>query len=147
MSDIRQRILEVLTQAHVMSLATVDEDGPWATIVNFFHDDQLNLYWKSSTIVRHSLALARDPRASCSILAGNEVGKELAVQIAGTVTKLDGIRPDLALRYIARKKRNLPTLKQATKTLQGYSWYVLKPDLIDLIDEERFGFTKQKLEL
>ena len=54
MTNIKQKITEVLEQGYLMSLGTVDDRGVWVADVIYVFDDDLNLYWMSKTFRRHS---------------------------------------------------------------------------------------------
>jgi uncharacterized protein YhbP (UPF0306 family) len=68
----------------------------------------------------------------------------LGVQIGGVARKLSKLRIDLAMKYFTRREKPAPS-KVADILRNGYCWYELKPDFIDLIDEENFAFNKQKI--
>ncbi len=145
MTDIRARVRLALERGYLMSLATVDDGGPWVSDVIYVFDDDLNVYWMSDPDVRHSKAIANDARVAVSITANARGDMNLGVQVAGMAEKIDGPRHDLAVKHFA--KRNKPAPAPEDDVLQGDAWYVLRPSLIELIDEEHFGFTKQKLAL
>ena len=64
---IRRKILEVLEQNRVMSLATLRPDGwPQATVVGFAHDG-LTLYFLCGSESQKAKNLARDRRVSLTI--------------------------------------------------------------------------------
>ncbi len=111
--------------------------------VIYIFDDSLTLYWMSDPDVRHSMAILENPSVAATIAISNKSGeKNLGLQISGKAKKIDGPRYDLALKHYA--KRGKPAPKETDDVLQGDSWYELHPDFIELIDEEYFGFSKQK---
>ena len=144
--DIKPRILEVLAQGHLMSLATQDEGGLWVADVVFIYDEDLTLYWMSDPEVRHSKAILINPQVAGTITISNK-SKEpnLGIQFSGTAEKIDGPRYDLAKKHL--KKRSHPEPAEEDDVLDGDSWYVLKPNRIDLIDESAWGYDKKTLEL
>ncbi len=144
--NLKERILHILENTHLMSLATQDEGGLWVSDVIFIFDEDLNIYWMSKPEVRHSKAILAHAQVAGTITHTTK-SKELnlGIQFAGTAQKIDGPRYDLALKHF--KKRNKPEPKEEDDALGGRSWYMIKPTHIELIDEENFGFEKQKLDL
>ncbi len=146
MIDIKVRILEVLERGYLMSLGTADSGGVWVAPVIYIFDGSLTLYWMSSPDVRHSKAILENASLAASIALSNVGGeKNLGLQFAGKARKIDGPRYDLALKHFG--KRDKPAPPESEDILKGRSWYELKPDFIELIDEENFGFKKQKITL
>ena len=147
MPKTRDLIVEVLEKGYLMSLATIDESGPWLAAVRFSFDDQLSVYWASQESVRHSQALALDPRAAVSVTLCNKVGdQKIGIQIQGRASVVDQIPLEAAVRYNAKKGKPAPT--SGAELLQpGQSWYCLTPTKIDLIYEPLFGYEKKFLEL
>jgi uncharacterized protein YhbP (UPF0306 family) len=144
--DIRKLVVEVLEGGHLMSLGVADKGGPWVADVIFVHDADLNIYWMSDPDVRHSRALIEDPQAAGTITISNGPKEpNVGIQFSGQVEKIEGGRLDLELMHAAKRKKMLPT--EAGSILEGDSWYVLRPKLIELIYEPLFGFDKQGLEL
>ena len=144
--DIKKRIKEVLDRGHLMSLGISDEAGVWVADVIYIHDDIFNIYWVSDPAARHSWAVIRYKQVAGTITISNK-SKELnlGIQFHGLAEKIDGPRYDLAVKH--RMKRGHPVPKETEDVLQGDSWYILKPKMIQLIDEVNFGFDKQTLEL
>ena len=141
MKDVRRRIHEILTQGRIVSLATIDDGGPWVADVLYVHDKELNLYWISRKSRRHSVALRKDPRVAASITLSTPPEKDIGLQIAGLATELPDT-PAIASEYWAKRKD--PPKQPITNE---HAWYRLKPTLIELIDEARFGHVKKLLEL
>ena len=141
MDDIRKLIEEVLAKGRLISLATIDESGPWVSDVIYIHDDALNLYWISKKERRHSMAIKTNPKVACSItVSTNPREKDLGVQIEGLAEELNQ-EPQVADSYW--KKRNLPK----TNIEENVAWYVIHPKKIQLINEALFGYEKKILTL
>lgn len=144
--EIKNKILETLERAHLMSLATTDAAGLWVADVIFVFDEDLNIYWMSDPEARHSKALMENSEVAGSITASVKSQEpNLGIQFSGKAEKVEGPRPDLARKHL--KKRGKPEPKEDNDILQGDSWYILKPNKIDLIDEEHFGYKKNSLAL
>ena len=147
MMDIKSKILEVLSRGHLMSLATLDDSGPWVADVVYVYDENFSIYWMSDPEVRHSKAILKNAQVAGTITISNK-SKEpnLGIQFFGQAEKIDGPRHDLAIKHLT--KRGYPEPKETDDILQGDSWYVLRPrQQIDLIDEENYGYDKKSLEL
>lgn len=145
MADIRTLVKEVLENGYLMSLATVDSTGVWCADVIYVFDEDLTLYWMSDPDVRHSQAILNSPQVAGTITVSGKGESNSGIQFLGRAQKLDGPRYDLAVKHYKKCGKVLP--QEQDDVLQGDSWYVLKPTLIELINEEHFGFDKQKLEL
>ena len=91
---------------------------------------------------RHSEAIALNPDVAASITLSNKSGeKNLGLQFSGKALKIEGDNPEIAKLYFG--KRGKPAPGEDVDILQGDSWYMLKPERIELIDEENFGYDRQ----
>ncbi len=144
--DLRKLIREILEQGHLISLGTLDDGGVWVSDVLYIFDDDFNIYWMSGSEVRHSKAILKNPQVAGTITISNK-SKEpnLCIQISGMAEKIEGERLDLATKYLLKKGH--PEPKETDAVLKGRSWYVLKPEFIDVINEKLWGYNKKKLEL
>lgn len=145
MTDIRQRILEVLQKTHLMSLGVVDEKGPWVADVVFIFDEDLNIYWMSDPDARHSRAVRENKKAAGSITYSTR-SKEpnFGLQIEGAAGQLEGVQFALLVKHLAKRNYPKPKISDAKKLLDGDCWYKLIPKKIGLIDEENFGHERQE---
>ena len=66
-ADVRQLIVEYLTEAKLMQIATVSEDQPWNCTVTFVCDKNLNLYWISKLDTRHSEEIHKNKKVAAAI--------------------------------------------------------------------------------
>ncbi len=145
MNNIKELIREVLDKGYLMSLGTADDGGVWVADVIYIHDDELHIYWMSDPDVRHSQALLKNNKVAGTITVSGADEHNTGIQFEGYAEKIEGLRFDLTKKHFI--KRNKPEPKESDDVLQGDSWYVLKPEKIELIYEKLFGFEKQKLEL
>lgn len=142
---IRERVKEIFRKGHLASLGTVDEGGVWVSDIAYVADDEFNIYWISVPTVRRSQAILGHNQVAGSITLSNISGeKNLGVQFAGVAEKLEG--NDVRVMKIFYEKRGKP-MPGNEDFLKGKSWYKVRPTMIELIDEENFGFKKQKLTL
>lgn len=126
-----------------MSLATVDEGGPWVSDLIYVFDDALNIYWLSLPDTRHSKALLDNPKVAATItISTRSKEPNEALQIAGTAEKIEGDILEMATKHLA--KRNYPPPEREGQILEkGRSWYKLTPTKIRLIYEPTFGMKSQ----
>ncbi|MDP2671305.1 MAG: pyridoxamine 5'-phosphate oxidase family protein [bacterium] len=66
--DLRKLIEEYLKEAKLMQLATSVDGQPWACSVWFAADEDLNLYWFSSTTRRHSAEVVKNNKVAAAIV-------------------------------------------------------------------------------
>jgi len=145
--NIKERIIEILEKGYLLSIGTVDDGGPWVSDVRYVSDNDCKIYWMSDSKCRHSKAIEKNPKVAATIEVNFNFGiPNLGVQISGKAKKLGLMRPDLAIKYITRRGKPKPS--QASTILKnGFNWYELSPEFIELNDEENFGFNnKQKID-
>jgi uncharacterized protein YhbP (UPF0306 family) len=66
--DLRKLIKDYLEKAKLMQLATSVENQPWVCNVWFAADENLNIYWFSSTSRRHSEEVMKNPKVAAAIV-------------------------------------------------------------------------------
>ena len=148
MIDIRERIIEVLSQTHLMSLAISDVNGPWVADVIFIYDEDLNIYWMSDPETRHSQAILGNNRVAGSITYSTKSKEHnFGIQFEGVAEQLEGVQFNLLIKHLAKRNYPKPELAQALKILDGDLWYKLTPTKIGLVDEKNFGGDRQELSL
>ena len=144
--ELKKLAQEVLHDAHLISLGTVDENGVWVADIIFVPDENLNLYWISMPQARHSQAIVQNGKAACSVTASEQTNKERALQIEGVAEKIDG--PLFEYEKKLEAKRGLPVPQTEGEILaKGHSWYVLKPTKVELIHSELFGYERKSVQL
>lgn len=146
MKEIGKLVLSVLEKGFLMSLATVDEDGPWVSDVVYVHDDKLNLYWLSESTTRHSKAIEDNSKVAATITVWQKQGdKNIGLQIAGRAIKIEGDILEMAVKHRLKRNKKAPE-KEGEILGANESWYCLKPTKIELIYEPLYGFNKKKLD-
>src|SRR3989344_9351964 len=148
MVDIRERVIEVFGDTHLMSLGTCDKYGVWVADVIFIYDDKLSIYWLSSPNCRHSKAILENDKVAGTITYSNK-SKEpnYGMQMEGKAEVLKGVRFDLIAKHWKKRNHKIPEFSQVLEVLEGDCWYKLTPTKIKLIDEKNFGFDRQSLVL
>jgi uncharacterized protein YhbP (UPF0306 family) len=91
--QITQAIKDYLPSIIHMSLATIGQDGkPWTCDVHYAYDDDLNLYWVSVPMARHSQDIAVNPHVAGTIVTQHMAGQApLGVSFEGTVEILQDV--------------------------------------------------------
>ena len=90
-------IREYLPQIIHMSLATVHENMPWVCEVHFSYDDDLNLYFGSSSKTRHAQEILANPNVAGNIVTQHHKNQAVrCVDFEGTAEMLTA---EVAERY------------------------------------------------
>ena len=66
--DLRKLIKDYLKEAKLMQLSTAIDNQPWTCSVWFAADEDLNIFWFSSTKRRHSKEVMKNPKVSAAIV-------------------------------------------------------------------------------
>lgn len=66
--DLKKLIKDYLNEAKLMQLATSIDSQPWVCSVWFASDDDLNIYWFSSTTRRHSKEVLGNKKVAAAIV-------------------------------------------------------------------------------
>ena len=146
----RRRIKEFLSSHNTASLATCQDDQPWAASVFYVSDADLSLYFVTDPKTRHGQQLnkrvvAATVNADCDSWSGIR-----GLQLTGTAAQLaPGDRDRVLALYLNKfpELRNMleqPADEQqktiATRLL-ATPFYCIRPDWIRLIDNSvHFGF-------
>lgn len=146
-APLRKRVLAFLAEHHVMTLATIGEDGPWAAAVFYAHDD-LKLYFLSAPTSRHAENLARDPRVAATLQRDYDDWPGIrGLQIEGRVRT---VAPADEARIRALYQQRYPLVgggagvpRAIMEALNKIRWYELVPKDIYLIDNT-LGFAHRE---
>lgn len=141
MSDdgLKQDIKRYLDEAKMMQLATVRESRPWICNVWFAANEELNLYWISSTARRHSQEILDNPQVAAGICLVQDPSQTNrgGLQLEGgaqEVTDPEEVAKALKL-YVAR---DIFTLEQVRNFMEDatkpHRFYRLKPSRIVFFD-------------
>lgn len=139
---VEARLLELLSQFHVLTLACRDAQGSWAAPVFFAHDG-LDLFFMSSPASRHVRSLAFDPCQAGAIHGPADDWRSIVgLQLSGKVEPLAGAGAAMAR---AAYERRFPFVAgpggQAdaalAKALQKAGWYRLRIERAVLVDNTR----------
>lgn len=139
--ETNETVRAFLEAQSTLALATIDANGhPQAAPLFYVSDDDLNLYWLSSTSSRHSVNLAAQEYVAAAIYPAVWSWTEIrGLQIEGTT----GIVIDPAQRAIIldryQRKFNLPP--QLNAVIAQSTLYHLRPTWIRWLDNTvQFGY-------
>jgi uncharacterized protein YhbP (UPF0306 family) len=123
--EIETAIRNYLPQIVHMSLATCINDRPWVCEVHFVYDNELNLYFRSTTKRRHSLEIAQNPRVAGNIVTQHHRGQKVrGVYFEGTAQLLrDPDDKHVAYRQYCERFGTGPEILQEAKTSSGHKFY------------------------
>lgn len=131
---LKQYILNYLGENRLMTLATAENNTPWAASVMFAYDTDLNLYFISDPDTRKAQNLLNNPSVSVAINQHQKTpGKILGIQLEGTAHMLDKNKSQNELELF--KKR----FDWADDYLHDHELYKIKPEKIYYLDDELFG--------
>lgn len=142
--ELKQQILDYLSQNRRMSLATSKGNIPWASTVMYAYDENLKVYFLSEVDTRKVQNLKRNPKVAATI---NEVtggiGKVKGIQLEGEckmVGRLEASRVyALFLKRYFWLKDYIPSAKQMfAKTIRNRIFKITSKKIYYL-DDERFG--------
>ena len=146
-ADLRSRILAFLDEHHVMTLATVGADGPWAAAVFYAHDD-CRLYFLSAPTARHAENIAADPRVAATIQRDYDDWPGIrGLQLSGAVRE---VAPEDEARVRALYQSRYPLIgggagvpRKILEALDKIRWSEFAPEDIYLIDNT-LGFAHRE---
>jgi uncharacterized protein len=151
-NDLSSRIAAFLDTHHVMSLATLGPDGPYAASL-FYARDGLALIWISDSASRHSIHIASRPEVAATIAFDYHDFVEIeGLQVFGRARRIaDGAqrlraRDRLHARY-PFLERILGVPQQLRAAYDRAQIYRLEPARIVLIDNRRGFGSKEVLDL
>jgi uncharacterized protein len=133
---LRERVRSYLREHHVMTLASLGDEGVWAAAV-FYANDGFAMYFLSPPTSRHCRNLGGNPRVSAAIHEDYTDWREIkGVQLEGIASVLAGEEEQIARRIYAAK---FPIAgKQApasiVKALAKVRCYKLLPERLCFID-------------
>lgn len=134
----RARALEYLRAHHVMTLATLGREGPWAAAV-FYANDDFRLFYLSGLSSRHCLNLARDARVAVTVQEDYSDWPGIrGVQLEGVVREISGEDEKRARSLYGKKFPVVGKLSQAPASIVAamakVRWYEVVPARVWFID-------------
>lgn len=131
-------VLSYIEQHHVLTLATMGSDGPWAAAI-FYVNDMFSFYFLSAAHTRHSQNIAEHPQAAATIQEDYKDWPSIkGIQLEGVVNQLRGTERQRAVSLYEDK---YPFIKTATSqiriALARVNWYRLLPSRLYYIDNSK----------
>jgi uncharacterized protein YhbP (UPF0306 family) len=155
--DTHQAIRSLLEAHNTLTLATCDQERPWAATVFFCSDRQLRLYFVSDHRTRHGRDMAANSRVAAAVNPDcSNWGEVRGVQLEGQVEVVDGLErlaalktylakfPDVRAMFERPRDKNEETIGQRLKAANIYR---LTPDWLRLIDNSRWFGYKEELRI
>lgn len=138
--EIRYEALAYITDHHVMTLATMGEQGVWATAVYYAHS-QFTLYFLSAAHTRHAQNIAQHAMISAAIHDNVTNWQDIkGIQLEGVCQLIQGAERQEAINIYLNKHTFIQEGPPAMRTaLERTNWYKLKPSHLYLIDNSK-GF-------
>jgi len=123
--DIEAVIRQYLPQVIHLSLATCAENKPWVCEVHFAYDDDLNLYFRSTPVRRHSQEIAQNPHVAGNIITQHHLNQRpRGVYFEGQAQKLTDITIDsIAYKTISRRLGLGPEIIDQADQDSGHGFY------------------------
>jgi uncharacterized protein YhbP (UPF0306 family) len=115
---IEQIIREYIPQIIHMSIATVKDNKPWVCEVHFSYDDELNLYFVSSSKTRHAQELVANPYVAGNIVTQHHKNQKVrCVDFEGMAEMLGGAEAETSAyqAYVARNGESEGLLNEIRK--------------------------------
>lgn len=141
--DLRKEIEQILNEEIVISLATSSDDGAWASDLLFVHDNDLAIYWKSSTETRHSRNISKNPQAAATVTSTKENGSGL--QLTGTVEVVNSDLVEELNDKLRAKRQALygqHIAERETARENDRQWYRLTPSVYYFMNEGKIGYSR-----
>jgi uncharacterized protein YhbP (UPF0306 family) len=148
LTNIEEVIRSYLPEVIHLSLATSVDDKPWVCELHYVFDTDLNLYFRSTPLRRHSQEIEKNHHVAGNIVKQYAVGqKPRGVYFEGTAEMLTDVNEDHPAYklYCERFSTNHSILEEA-QTENGHKFYkitVNKFYVFDSIDSQ----PSQKYEL
>ena len=153
----KEAVRGLLGCCNTLSLATCDDNIPWAASVFFVADQSLALYFISAKSSRHSLNADSNPRVAATVNGEHSDWLEISgLQLEGALSLAPASQRERILGLYLSKFPQVAQLREQPRNEQekliaerllSSDFYQLIPRTIRLIDNSRgFGF-KQELRL
>ena len=142
MTDIKKVIKQYLEQTRVMQLATSFNDKPWICNVHFCTDNDLNFYWISTPMRRHSKEIDQNPHVAVSIKIHEDTLDEQYVIGLSVEGKAELLTEKDAKKIAAFYKNKLGKAQSLLDDIfagrNPHKFYRLKPEKFVLFDTKNF---------
>ena len=138
---LRQLITEYMKNARLMQLTTSSNNQPWACSVWFGFDENLNIYWFSSTNRRHSKEIAANNKvAGAIVIPQTPEDIPRGVQFQGTaelLEKKEDVEKAMSV-YVGKIFSKETVLELMEDYEHPHKFYRVRPSLYVLFDMVSF---------
>lgn len=147
--DVEKIVREYITsgRTRMMQLATSVDDQPWICTVYYAVDKDLNLYWMSTPVRRHSKEISKSPKVAAAIAYDQQPPRRdhRGVTIEGVAEELKGGQALKAISLYAKQLGSSKDWVAAVKLLKDpHRIYRLTPKLFVLFDDVNFPKDSRK---
>lgn len=139
--DLKRLIREYLKEAKLMQLATAIDNQPWVCSVWFTADNDLNIYWISSTTRRHSGEVLKNKKVAAAIvLPQTPKDTPRGLQLEGTAELLTDKKSisKAILLYSGRIFTKTKIKQFMNDKKKPHRFYVIRPTRFVLFDAVHF---------
>lgn len=132
--ELKQFIFDYLEKNRRMTLATAENNVPWAATVMFAYDEKLNFYFISKPDTRKTQHLLVNPIVSVAINEyRNKAGSTMGIQIEGRAEQLDKNKAKRELGFFEKR------FDWTGNYLHDHELYKIVPKKIYYLNDEIFG--------
>lgn len=138
---LKKFIVDYLQEAKMMQLATSFDNQPWVCNVWFAADEDLNIYWFSSTTRRHSYEVEKNSKVAAAIvLSFTPKDPARGLQLQGTARKLTDQKDiDKAISVYADRIFSKEKIAEfMANSEKPHAFYRIKPTQFVLFDTFNF---------
>lgn len=141
MDKVEELIRDYLKEATMMQLATSVNNQPWVCNVWFASDDDLNIYWFSSTTRRHSGEIKQNAKVAAAFcLPQTPKDAPRGLQVQGTAIELESPEDTAKARSVYEGRvfdaKTIDSL--VANPEKPHKFYRITPSLFVLFDAVNF---------
>lgn len=142
MSELQPKdvVQKYLSEKKILQLATSQNGQPWLCNLHFTNDEEGAVYWISKQDRRHSLELAKNPKAAITIAVQTE-SPLIGIQAEGTATIVqdEQERRKVMNDYVERHHTDQAFAKRVAEGIDAHTVYKFTPVRFTLFDQEHFA--------
>jgi uncharacterized protein YhbP (UPF0306 family) len=143
MADLKHLLQDHLKTARVMQLATAVDNKPWACTVHFYSDDDLNIYWMSTPIRRHSQEIEKNPFVAAAIKIHEDTPSEqyiIGIAVEGKAALINESETKrIGELYVKKLGKPEALIEDILAGRNPHKFYRLEPTSIVLFDTKNFS--------
>lgn len=143
---VEELVRKYLKEGRMMQVATVSGDQPWNCTLYYASDDNLNIYWISTTETRHSKEIHQNPKVAVTIPVKFDDLTVVGLQLEGDaklVEDADEIKKGVKL-YSDKFNRGDDWLEDFLGGKNEHKLYSIKPRLFVIFDRVNFPNDSRK---